>query len=251
MATTTTNYALKKYEGTDMFNPLTFENTNADSIDQAMFENKQASIGSATELVTGTVHAITRQNADSPYMVWTATGNYAVGDTFTVDGTPVTAINTANESLEDGCIITGSQVFAALRATILTVYAIKQADLSGVEQDITDINTKIGTTSIAGIGDGSITGAIKHLDYHVFSAPVVSVPVDTAWGSLYSSTVINIDISSLGLLVAPSQVFVEFLTSSGIAMAVLATRNATTVGVQLVRGTSSTVSGTVVALVIA
>ena len=58
---TTTNYGLKLYEGTDLFNPLTVENVNTGDIDTEMKAISDHSVGTATELTTGTVHALTVQ----------------------------------------------------------------------------------------------------------------------------------------------------------------------------------------------
>ena len=143
MATTTTHYSLKKYEGADLFNPLTYENLNADTIDQAMFDNKQQAIGPATELVAGTVHALTRGNADSPIFAFTATGAFREGDTFTVDGTPVTALTTSGETLPDGAYVIGSEVICYLRSTQMTVFIYKKTDLSTIEGQITALESDV------------------------------------------------------------------------------------------------------------
>ena len=159
MATTTTNFGLKKYEGTDLFNPLTFENPNTDDIDAAMFYNKQHNCVDATELTTGTVHAIIKADLDSPLFSFSATSVYHYGDTFTLNGTPVTALLTSGEVLPEGAYVIGSRVlgFISGGGSLITFYVMKTTDL-------TPINSIIGNTDISGIGDGTLTGAVDSLN---------------------------------------------------------------------------------------
>ena len=159
MATTTTNFGLKKYEGTDLFNPLTFENPNTDDIDAAMFYNKQHVCVDATELTTGTVHAITKTDTDSPLFSFTATSVYHAGDTFTLNGIAVTALLTSGETLPEGAYVIGSRVlgFISGGGSLITFYIMKTTDL-------TPINNIIGNTDISGIGDGTLTGAVDDLN---------------------------------------------------------------------------------------
>lgn len=147
MATTTTHYSLKKYEGADLFNPLTYENANADAIDQAMYDNKQQAVGSATELASGTVHALTRGNTDSPIFAFTATSNFVEGDTFTVDGTPVTALTTSGETLPGGAYVIGAQVIGFLRSTQLTLFVYKKPASTIAAGNVTYDNTSSGLTA--------------------------------------------------------------------------------------------------------
>lgn len=182
MATTTTHYSLKKYEGADLFNPLTYENLNADAIDQAMYDNKQQAIGPATELTAGTVHAITRANTDSPIFAFTATSNFAEGDTFTVDGTPVTALTTSGETLPAGAYVIGAEVIGYLRSTSLTLFVFKKTDLTGIQSDITAIDTIIGATDISGIADGTLTGAVADLSKKAVASPITYAAGFTSLG---------------------------------------------------------------------
>ena len=64
----TENFNLKVYEGEDLFNPLTVENVNIQAIDAQMKKNENHAVGDATELVSGTVHAITRLTPDAPML---------------------------------------------------------------------------------------------------------------------------------------------------------------------------------------
>ena len=118
----TDNFDLKIYEGEDLFNPLVVENVNAQSIDAQMKKNENHTVGDATELLSGTVHAITRLTPDTPMLRFTATSKFTAGDTFTVDGVQVSALTVSGEQLPDGAYIIGSEVLAYLKGTLLTFF---------------------------------------------------------------------------------------------------------------------------------
>ena len=118
----TDNFDLKIYEGEDLFNPLVVENANAQAIDNQMKKNENHTVGDATELVSGTVHALTRLTPDTPMLRFTATSRFTAGDTFTVDGVQVSALTVSGEQLPDGAYIIGSEVLAYLKGTLLTFF---------------------------------------------------------------------------------------------------------------------------------
>lgn len=120
-----TNYNLNLAEGTDIVNPLVVDVPNYTAIDTAMAANRDNGIPLATEVVTGTAHALTRSVTSAPVFRFIATGNFASGDTFTVDGTACTAIYPNGEALEDNAYVVGAVVIASLQATQLTIYASK------------------------------------------------------------------------------------------------------------------------------
>lgn len=151
---TTTNYGLKLYEGTDLFNPLTVENVNAGDIDTAMKAISDHSVGTATELTTGTVHALTRADTDRNVFLFVATSNYTTGDTFTLDGAQVSALTPDGQPLATGSYVIGSSVLCALHDTLITVYVnpakAKDADMldghdSSYYATDSDLDTVAGT----------------------------------------------------------------------------------------------------------
>lgn len=174
------NFDLNLYEGTDIFNPLTTDVPNYEKIDAQMEKNYNLSVGKATELKTGTVHALTRENANCPMIHFTATSNFTSNDTFTVDGVQVSALLVDGSTLTTNCYIIGSEVICYLKGTLLTFflsgsvskdseklggelpgYYAKQEDfeqlettvnsMSGVieknSNDIVEINSKLGGLS--------------------------------------------------------------------------------------------------------
>lgn len=118
----TTNYNLKQYEGADLFNPLTVEAQNVQTIDAAMFANKTAAVQTATELKSGTVHALTRSVPGAAVIRFVATSDWTAGDTCTVDGVQVTTLLTTGETLPTGAWKINANVLAILNGTVLTVF---------------------------------------------------------------------------------------------------------------------------------
>lgn len=142
----TSNYHLNLPEGTDVVNPLVQDNPNYSAIDVAMFANKQAVIGSATEVVSGTAHAITRANTDSNYFRFTATGNWVAGDTMTVDGTTVNVYLSDGTTLDSGAYVINSEVLAILNGTRVTLIVSGKTQVIGASS-VTYNNATSGLTA--------------------------------------------------------------------------------------------------------
>ena len=182
---TTTNYGLKLYEGTDLFNPLVVENPNAGDIDTALKAVSDNAVGTATELTTGTVHAITRADADRNVFLFVATSNFTAGDTFTLDGNQVSALTPDGQQLATGSYVIGSSVLCALHDTLITVYVnpakVKDADMldghdSSYYATDEDLDTVAGTIQAVSdkVGTAVLTttapdcsGAINELNVHL------------------------------------------------------------------------------------
>lgn len=120
---TTANYALQIPEATDTVNLLTQNYPNFETIDTAMKANKDAAITTATEVKTGTNHAIIRSNTDASMFRFVATSNMVAGDTFTVDSVVCTATTPDGQSLGAGAFVINQNVLCCLVGTLLTVYA--------------------------------------------------------------------------------------------------------------------------------
>ena len=182
---TTTNYGLKQYEGTDLFNPLTVENVNMGDIDTAMKAISDHSVGAATELTTGTVHAITRADADRNVFLFVATSNFTAGDTFTLDGNQVSALTPDGQQLATGSYVIGSSVLCALHDTLITVYVnpakakdadmldghdssyyATDSDLDTVAGTIQAVSDKVGTAVLTTTAP-DLSGAVNELNTHL------------------------------------------------------------------------------------
>ena len=123
--TNTTNYNLNIVEGTDIVNPLTQFNPNFNTIDSAMKANSDAAVSPATCIKSGTVHTIVRSNTDAEMFVFTATGDWVIGDTMTVDGTPVTPVLPDGTALLDGSYLINAEVLASIKGSKVTIYSNK------------------------------------------------------------------------------------------------------------------------------
>ena len=182
----TTNYGLRKYQSGDLFNPLTVNNPNLDDIDTDMKAISDRAIGRATELVSQGVHAITLLDTDCKTFKFVATGNYSAGETFTVNGIQVNAYTPSGSALVSNAFVTGSIVLGALNedGTAITFYVTgsavaddslklggelpsyyaTQSDMTSANTDITNLKNQAGNTSIVGIGDGTLSGAVSSLN---------------------------------------------------------------------------------------
>lgn len=122
MSTTSEHYNLILVEGTDLVNPLTQDVPNYRSIDANMWENRLAAVQVATEIKSGTVHALTTTVGSGPMMRFTATSDWNEGDSCTVDGMSVTTRLPSGENLPGGAWRINSSVLCCLVGTLLTVY---------------------------------------------------------------------------------------------------------------------------------
>ena len=156
----TTNYELKQYEGSDTFNPLQVDVPNLTTIDGAMHTNAINSIPDATHILSGTVHAIVRDNPDAPMFKFVATADFTFGDSFTVDGIAYTAKLTDGQQLNTNAFVDGSNVLCCLTGTELTFFVAStgtapDSDKLGGElpsyyatqSDMTQAQTDIGTNA--------------------------------------------------------------------------------------------------------
>lgn len=187
----TTNYNLLIPEGSDVVNPLTQVNPNFQTIDGAMFANKQATIGTASEVVTGTVHAIIRNNTDSDVFRFTATGAWTAGDTMTLDGQQVTVHLSDGTTPADGAYVIGAEVLAMVNGTLVTLAISTTPPAQGV----TSFNSRTGAVvpatsdydgsmidydnTASGLNSTDIQGAIDELAAQTPTIPSWSLLSDT------------------------------------------------------------------------
>ena len=146
MAQTTPNYSLNIAEGTDTVNLLTQCYPNFSTLDTVVKGIDDSAITVASETKSGTVHQLVRSNANRNVIRFSATSNFTLGDTFTVDGTPVTATTVAGTALQTGDFVINSNVIAILNGALLTVYAGGSAP-SPAAADVSYDNTGSGLTS--------------------------------------------------------------------------------------------------------
>lgn len=131
---TTTNYGLKTYQSGDLFNPLTTENFNTEKLDTELKAVDDRTIGRATELVSGGVHAITLIDTDCKTFKFTATGNYDALETFTLNGIAINAYLPDGSALQADAYKTGAVVMCSRNSddSALTFYL---SSVGGVAPD--------------------------------------------------------------------------------------------------------------------
>lgn len=209
MARTTTNYGLNISEGTDLVNPLTDIFPNFETLDSDLKDVSDSAVGSATELLTGTVHALTRADSDRNIFTFTATSNFEAGETFTLDGVQVTALTPDGQTLSTGCYIIGSEVLCAVKGTLVTFYVnpskaldsdkldghdssyfATDSDLDAVAQDVSDISDKVGTGVLTTTAQDCI-GGINEVNSNL-SALVGATSMDFAQFGSPSDTGLNV-----------------------------------------------------------
>lgn len=189
----TSNYNLITVEGTDVVNPLVQMNPNFTDIDAAMFANKQAVIGTASEVTVGTVHSITRANTDSDYFRFTATSNWNAGDSVNVDGVSVSIYLTDGTSPGTGAYVINSEVLCLLNGSRLTLIASASnaAELSAKA-------AKIDITNIIESG-ATASQAIANLTYFYLNGSLVKAISDIASGASFVLNTNYVSVSA-GLL---------------------------------------------------
>lgn len=116
----TDNYALNIAQGTDTVNPLVMDNPNYQKIDKVMKDNEIRGVGTATELKTGPIHAITVQ-AQYTTFKFVATSDFIRGETFTLNGKQVTAYTTNQSPLDTNAYRIGATVLCSYNERISTI----------------------------------------------------------------------------------------------------------------------------------
>lgn len=184
--TTTTNYGLNIVEGTDIVNPLTQFNPNFNDIDSIMKANADAAVSPATCIKTGTVHTVTRANTGSEMFVFTATGDWNLGDSMTVDGLSVTPVLPDGTGLIAGSFLINAEVLASIKGTKVTIYSNKY----NIGADIVDNLTSTSTDKALSANQGK-----------VLDDKMALISTGTITSSRSEVTVTNYDVNKQGHIV--------------------------------------------------
>ena len=162
MAQTTSNYGFNIAEGTDVVNLLTQCYPNFTSLDSILKGIDDNGVTTASETKSGTVHQLVRTDNNCDVFRFTATSNFTLGDSFTVDGSPVSAVTVAGTALQTGDFVINSNVLAIVNGGVLTVFAGGSAATPDAE-DIPYDNTGSGLTAtdVQAAIDEVVTGVNK------------------------------------------------------------------------------------------
>ena len=174
----TSNYNLMLPEGTDLVNYLTQTNPNFSDLDTIIKGVSDATVTTATEVTTGTAHAISRSLPDANVIRFTATSNWMTGDTMTIDGTPVTPLKTDGTTLKTGDYIIGAAVLGILDATRFTVLVASSPDAIDINYD----------NSGSGLTANKVQGAI---DENAADIAAVENVVNTFTGNATFGTLVT------------------------------------------------------------
>ena len=245
MARTTTNYGLNISEGTDLVNPLTDIFPNFETLDTDLKDVSDSAVGSATELLTGTVHALTRADSDRDIFTFTATSNFEAGETFTLDGVQVTALTPDGQTLSTGCYIIGSEVLCAVKGTLVTFYVnpskaldsdkldghdssyfATDSDLDAVAQDVSDISDKVGTGVLQTTAQDCV-GAINEVNSKLLDKATIVDSIGNVQNKVYinsyvypaSQASVNLPLPS-GMFTSTPMVFATMGTAGGYTVAI-------------------------------
>lgn len=211
--TNTTHFNLQKYAGTDYFNPLTVENGNADKVDTQMYNNMVRTVGNATELVSGTVHAITRVSTAVPMFHFTATGRWNVGDTMTVNGVQVSVLSAAGTALPDGAYVIGSEVIGYLRDTLVTIINAGGAGGGDVDADTLEGHNAAYFATAQSVTDLNNSKAVKSVGV----SALLNANNWTAYGSKFRQTVTVSGVTtSNNIVVGPAPANVDAYAESNV-----------------------------------
>lgn len=172
----TPHYNLNLPEGPDIVNPLIQDNPNYSAIDTALYNNKLRVVGSATHVKTGTNHAITLSDSDINQFKFVATGDYASGDTFTVDGVTVTARIADGSSIPSGAFKINSTVLCILDGTILNIINVAGEKAAS---DVSYNNAPIGlsATDVQDAIDEVADHELKYTDSYFQTMPSSTITI--------------------------------------------------------------------------
>lgn len=215
--TTTTNFGFNIPDGTDNVNLLTQNYPNWTNLDAILKAIKDTGITTATATKTGTNFAVVRNDMDCKNFEFVATANYAAGDTFTVDGVPVTATAVDGTALVNGAFVINQTVVTVLNGTVMTVLVgggISSMDANDVVYD----NTGSGLTA------ANVQDAIDEI--------VGDIPTG------FAASVITYDNTVSGLTAADVQAAIDELKAL-----IPVTPTYITTGINLINTGASIVSG--------
>lgn len=117
----TPNYGFIIPTGSDAVNLLTQCYPNFSSLDTILKPIQESGVTVATDTKVGAVHQLVRTDSSCNMFRFIATGNYASGDTFTVDGASVTATAMDGTALSAGAFVINQSVVCILNNLVLTV----------------------------------------------------------------------------------------------------------------------------------
>ena len=161
----TPNYSFIIPTGSDAVNLLTQCYPNFTSLDSILKPIQESGVTVATDTKVGTVHQLVRTDSSCNMFRFIATGNYASGDTFTVDGASVTATAMDGTALSNGAFVINQSVVCILNNLVLTVLVSGKETTSLPASAVTYDNT------VSGLIATNAQDAIDELQTEISSIP--------------------------------------------------------------------------------
>lgn len=191
MATKTTNYEFILPVGSDNFNPLTDQNPNWSKADTVIKKAENQSIAVATEVKSGSVHAITIPDGAGNMFRFVATSKFGAQDTCTVNGVQVSTLMPNGTTLPDGGWVINSNVLCCLTGTVLTVYTTIGGESGSIDADTLDghdSNYFATATALKGVKDTAEAASRIANSASTAAANAESVAnTKTAWVEVWSN----------------------------------------------------------------
>lgn len=206
----TPNYGFDIPDGNQVVNPLVQTFPNWSDLDTLLRSVEDKTITTATELKTGSVHALNRADTDADCFRFVATSNFTAGETFLLDGEQVTALTVSGEQLSTGAYVIGSNVLVMVHDTLLSFivpettskdseklggelpsFYGKQSDITQLDTDMNAINTKVGAGVLQTEAQNCV-GAINELNTHLTPKTFNNLVFDPAIVTVNSKNIFTI-----------------------------------------------------------
>lgn len=152
MSTTTTNFNIVLPEGSDTFNPLTFNNNAFTLVDSVMKANQDRGITPATHIYLDGVNTISRNIATCDTLIFVASSDYEAGSTVAVDGVTMTFRYSDGSAPRSGAFRINQAVLCHINGTILTLLSASAADIAPLQEAINGLDTRV--TALEGVEGG-------------------------------------------------------------------------------------------------
>lgn len=153
MATNTTNFNIVLPEGSDTFNPLTFNNNAFSLIDEQMKKNQDAGITTATHTFIDGSNTILRTIGSCNMLVFVASADYVAGSTIAVDGVTCTLRYADGTAPKSNAFRTNQAVLCYLNGTILTLISAKASVEDALIGNLDDLETDEKNTIVGAVNE--------------------------------------------------------------------------------------------------
>lgn len=157
MSTTTTNFNITLPEGVDTFNPLIFNNDAFTLIDSIMRTIKNATIGTANQVLSENVNTITRTDSNTNAFIFIASSDYETTQEFYVDGVPVTVRYSDGYAPKNGAYKTNQAVLCYLNGNILTLFINNSELLAAINISYDNSSSALTGTNVQNAIDEVVT----------------------------------------------------------------------------------------------